>query len=51
MANLAAIQASAGETSLQLTNLHGDVVATASLSPTAKEPTAKFEFDEFGNPK
>lgn len=48
---LAAIQPSTGETSLQLTNLHGDVVATASLSPTAKEPTAKFEFDEFGNPK
>jgi RHS repeat-associated protein len=48
---LAAIQPSTGETSLQLTSLHGDVVATASLSPTAKEPTAKFEFDEFGNPK
>ncbi len=48
---LAAIQPSAGETSLQLSNLHGDVVATASLSSTAKEPTAKFEFDEFGNPK
>ena len=48
---LAAIQTSSGEASLQLTNLHGDVVATASLSPTAKEPTAKFEFDEFGNPK
>jgi RHS repeat-associated protein len=48
---LAAIQLSSGETSLQLANLHGDVVATASLSPTAKEPTAKFEFDEFGNPK
>jgi RHS repeat-associated protein len=48
---LAAIQPSAGETSLQLTSLHGDVVATASLSSTAKEPTAKFEFDEFGNPK
>jgi RHS repeat-associated protein len=47
---LAAIQPSAGETSLQLTSLHGDVVATASLSSTAKEPTAKFEFDEFGNP-
>jgi RHS repeat-associated protein len=47
---LAAIQPSTGETSLQLTDLHGDVVATASLSPTAKEPTAKFEFDEFGNP-
>lgn len=48
---LAAIQPSSGETSLELHNLHGDVVATASLSPTAKEPTAKFEFDEFGNPK
>jgi RHS repeat-associated protein len=48
---LAAIQPSSGETSLQLASLHGDVVATASLSPTAKEPAAKFEFDEFGNPK
>lgn len=48
---LAAIQPSTGEISLQLANLHGDVVATASLSPTTKEPTAKFEFDEFGNPK
>jgi RHS repeat-associated protein len=48
---LAAVQESSGTTSLQLHNLHGDVVATASLSLTAKEPTAKFEFDEFGNPK
>jgi RHS repeat-associated protein len=48
---LAAIQPSTGETSLQLTDLHGDVVATASLSQTAIEPAAKFEFDEFGNPK
>jgi RHS repeat-associated protein len=48
---LAAIQQSTGTTSLQLTNLHGDVVATASLSFAAKEPTANFEFDEFGNPK
>jgi RHS repeat-associated protein len=47
---LGAIQSSTGETSLQLTNLHGDVVATASLSLSAKELTAKFEFDEFGNP-
>jgi RHS repeat-associated protein len=47
---LAAIQESSGTTSLQLTNLHGDVVATASLSTSAKEPTANFEFDEFGNP-
>jgi RHS repeat-associated protein len=47
---LAAIQESSGTTSLQLTNLHGDVVATASLSTSAKEPTASFEFEEFGNP-
>jgi RHS repeat-associated protein len=48
---LGAIQDSATGVSLQLADLHGDVVATASLSPTATEPTAKFEFDEFGNPK
>ncbi|HXS33781.1 MAG TPA: DNRLRE domain-containing protein [Solirubrobacterales bacterium] len=48
---LAAIRESSGTTSLQLTNLHGDIIATASLSPTAKEPIANFEFDEFGNPK
>jgi RHS repeat-associated protein len=48
---LAAIQSSATGTSLQLTNLHGDIVATASLSPTATKLTATFEFDEFGNPK
>lgn len=47
---LAAIQESSGTTSLQLSNLHGDVVATASLSLSAKEPTANFEFEEFGNP-
>jgi RHS repeat-associated protein len=48
---LAGVQESSGTTSLQLTNLHGDVVATTSLSLSAKEPTASFEFDEFGNPK
>lgn len=48
---LAAVQDSSEGTSLELSDLHGDVIATASLSPTAKEPTAKFEFDEFGNPK
>lgn len=47
---VAAIQESSGTTSLQLTNLHGDVVATASLSLSAKEPTASFEFDEYGSP-
>jgi RHS repeat-associated protein len=49
--DLAAIQESAGETTLRLTNLHGDIVATASLSPTATKPLSTFEFDEFGNPK
>jgi RHS repeat-associated protein len=48
---LAAIQESSGTTSLLLANLHGDVVSTASLSGEAKEPTANYEFDEFGNPK
>ena len=48
---LAGTQESTGTTSLQLANLHGDVVATASLSLAAKEPTARFDFDEFGNPK
>ena len=48
---LAAIKDSATGTALQLTNLHGDVVATASLSHSATKPTATFEFDEFGNPR
>jgi len=47
---LAAVQESGKESVLQLSDLHGDVLATASLSSMAKEPTAKFEFDEFGNP-
>lgn len=49
--SLAAVQQSGGEIGLQLSNLHGDVVATASLSSSAKAPTATFAFDEFGNPK
>jgi RHS repeat-associated protein len=48
---LAAIQGSASGTGLQLTNLHGDVVATASLSQSATGPTGTFEHDEFGVPK
>lgn len=47
---LAAIQESSGATTLQLTNLHGDVVATADLSPAATKLKATFVFDEFGNP-
>ena len=48
---LTGVQDSVLGTTLQLTNLHGDVVATASLSQSATKPTATFEFDEFGNPK
>jgi RHS repeat-associated protein len=47
---LAAIQESGKEVELQLTNLHGDVSASAALSPTATELKATFKFDEFGNP-
>ena len=48
---LAAVQDSSSGVTLQLTNLHGDVVGTASLSQSATKPTATFEFDEFGKPK
>jgi RHS repeat-associated protein len=48
---LAAIEDSEKGTTLQLTNLHGDTVATASLDTKATKPLATFEFDEFGNPK
>jgi RHS repeat-associated protein len=48
---LAAIQDSEEGTTLQLVNLHGDTVATASVSVEATKPLATFEFDEFGNPK
>jgi len=48
---LAAIQDSSSETLLQLANMHGDLAATATLSPTATKPASTFEYDEFGNPK
>ncbi len=47
---LAAVQESGKEVELQLTNLHGDVSATAALSPSATELKATFKFDEFGIP-
>jgi RHS repeat-associated protein len=47
---LTAIQESASGTTLRLTNLHGDVVASASLSPSETKLLATFRFDEFGNP-
>ncbi|MGN6662804.1 MAG: RHS repeat domain-containing protein [Solirubrobacterales bacterium] len=47
---LAAVQESGSEPVLQLTDLHGDVVATAALSPGETKLKATFGFDEFGNP-
>ena len=47
---LAATQESGKEVELKLTNLHGDVSATAALSPTVTELKGTFSFDEFGAP-
>lgn len=49
--DLAAIQDSASGTTLQLANLHDDVVATASIDPNVTQLLDTFEFDEFGVPK
>jgi RHS repeat-associated protein len=48
---IGAIQKSTGETALQLADMHGDVVATAPLSPTETKLLSTQQFDEFGNPK
>lgn len=48
---LAAIQDSASGVTLQLSNLHGDIVATASADAEATNLLVTFESDEFGNPK
>jgi RHS repeat-associated protein len=47
---LAAIQESGKEVRLQLTNLHGDVAATAAVNPAVTELKGTFRFDEFGVP-
>lgn len=47
---LAAVQESGKEITLQLTNLHGDVSATAPLSSEATSVKQTSSFDEFGNP-
>ncbi|MBS1881806.1 MAG: DNRLRE domain-containing protein [Actinobacteria bacterium] len=48
---LAAVQESSGTTTFDLTDVHGDVVATASSSPTATKLLATYRFDEFGEPQ
>jgi YD repeat-containing protein len=49
--DLAAIQDSATGTTLQLANLHGDTVATASLDPAATGLLSTFDATEFGVPR
>lgn len=52
--DLAAIRTSdsqGDQTVLQLSNLHGDAIATTSLDPAATGPLETFESDEFGNPR
>jgi RHS repeat-associated protein len=44
-------QAQTSETVLQLSSLHGDTIATASLDPQAPALLDTFESDEFGNPR
>ncbi len=47
----AAVTDSVSGTALQLTNLHNDVVTTASLDPTVTAPLSTFEATEFGQPR
>ena len=50
--NLGAIQDSAAEeVVLQLSDLHGDIVATADIDLEATELLSTQQFDEYGNPK
>ncbi|MEX1142665.1 MAG: RHS repeat-associated core domain-containing protein [Thermoleophilaceae bacterium] len=48
--DLAAIHHSQTGTELQIANLHGDIIATATADPQATAPTAANLADEFGNP-
>jgi RHS repeat-associated protein len=48
--SLGAIQRSNGEVTLQLANMHGDVVASASIKPEETKLLSTRKFDEFGNP-
>lgn len=42
---------SSATVAIQMTNLHGDAIAIASLNPNAAAPVDRFETDEFGNPR
>ncbi|MGE5336034.1 MAG: RHS repeat-associated core domain-containing protein, partial [Nitrososphaerota archaeon] len=47
---LAAVQESGKEITLQLTNAHGDVSATAPINPEATSLETTLSYDPFGNP-
>jgi RHS repeat-associated protein len=47
---LAAVQESIGTATFKLTDLHGDVVASASSSPTVTKLLGTYRFSEFGEP-
>ncbi len=49
-AGLGAIETSTGEVTLQLSDLHGDVVAAAEDEPEATKLLDTQRYDEFGNP-
>jgi RHS repeat-associated protein len=49
--DLAAVKTSGATATLQLINLHGDVVGEAPASTTPTAPSVKFETDEFGVPR
>lgn len=48
--NLVGVQSSSS-TTLQLTDLHGDIVATAGIGTGITGFNSTFQYDEFGNPK
>jgi RHS repeat-associated protein len=48
--SLGAIQTSSGKVTLQLADLHGDVVASADIGSEATKLLGTQRFDEFGNP-
>jgi RHS repeat-associated protein len=48
---LAAIQTKASSPILQIENLHGDIIATASMSPTATKLSSTSDTTEYGVPR
>jgi RHS repeat-associated protein len=49
--SLGALQTSAGDSTFQIADMHGDVIATADEDPEATELLSTQRFDEYGNPQ